>query len=90
MEENNKVLVEQLLELEEFYMAHEVLLKQYDDKLKPKELQKYWTKGQIGGAKWDIWVVQIIYEQLIIGVPPITITSSTYTVYETLFGFPPA
>ena len=34
-------------------------------------------------------MVQFIYELLIIGVPTSTIPSSIYTVYETLFGFPP-
>ena len=34
-------------------------------------------------------MVQLICELLIIGVPPRTIPSSIYTVYETLFGFPP-
>ena len=55
------MLVEQLLELEEVSMAHEVFLKQYADKSKPKELWKAWTKGQRGGIKWDILVVQLIY-----------------------------
>ena len=42
-------------------MTYEVLLKQYTNKPKPKELWKAWTKGQRGGIKWDILVVQLIY-----------------------------
>ena len=83
------MILEQLLELEEVYMAHEVLLKQYADKPKPKEIRKACTKGQRGGAKWYILVVKLICELLIIGVSPSTIPSSIYMLYETLFGFPP-
>ena len=40
-------------------MEHEIFLKQYADKTKPKELWKAWNKGQRGGSKWDIWMVWI-------------------------------
>ena len=41
-------------------------------------------KGQRGGAKWEMWVVQLICELLALGVPPRAITPSIFTVYVTL------
>lgn len=55
-----------------------------NDDNKPRMLKKVWLKGQRGGAKWEMWVVQLICELLALGVPPSAIPASIFTVYVTL------
>ena len=55
-----------------------------NDENKPRMLKKVWLKGQRGGAKWEMWVVQLMCELLALGVPPRAITPSIFTVYVTL------
>ena len=42
-----------------------------------------------GGSQWESWVVLLICELLIIGIPPRAIPRSIYTLYETLTGVEP-
>ena len=39
-----------------------------------------------GSSQWESWAVLLICELLIIGIPPRSIPSSIYTLYETLTG----
>ena len=51
---------------------------------KPRMMKKVWLKGQRSGARWEMWVVQLICELLALGVPPRAIPPSIFTVYVTL------
>ena len=65
------------------------LLDEYAKKTPPPRMRKMFTKGVRGGAKWPLWVVQLICELLVIGVPPNTIRPSITTVWETIFNESP-
>ena len=56
---------------------------------KARKLKKVWLKGQRGGSRWEMWVVQLICELLALGVPPSAIPSTINTMYITLFNEPP-
>ena len=89
LELQKKLLTEELLEISRISEERRILLEGYDAKPTMKAMQKVWLKGKRGGAMWEIWVVQLICELLIIGVPPSVIPSTINTVYDTLYGFPP-
>ena len=53
----------------------------------PRELKRKRAFGKQGGAsQWESWVVLLVCELLIIGIPPTAIPSSIYTLYEKLTG----
>ena len=55
-----------------------------------RPMKKARDKGKRGGSgRWEFWVVQLICELLVIGIPPTSIPESIATVYETLYGFSP-
>ena len=89
LEGQNKLLFEELLEISRISEERRILLVSYDAKPTVKAMQKVWLKGKRGGTMWEIWVVQLVCELLIIGVPPSTIPSTIYTVYDTLYGIAP-
>ena len=52
-----------------------------------KDMRRKRAVGKQGGAsQCESWVVLLICELLIIGIPPTAIPSSIYTLYETLIG----
>ena len=53
-------------------------------------MRKVRVKGRKGGGrKWDIWVVQLCCELLLVGVPPTAIPDTIVTMYTTLYGCQP-
>ena len=55
-----------------------------------RDLKKKWAIVKQGGAsQLESWLVLLICELLIIGIPPRAIPSSIYTLYETLAGVDP-
>jgi hypothetical protein len=55
----------------------------------PRQMRKEFVKGKRGGAKWGLWVIQLICELLVLGVPPSTIPSAINTFYKALYKEPP-
>ena len=55
-------------------------------KTSKREMKRVRVKGRRGGSgSWDLWVVQLCCELLVIGAPPSTIPKSISTIYETLY-----
>ena len=52
-----------------------------------RDLKRKQAIGKQGGeSQWETWVVLLVCELLTIGIPTMSITSSIYTLYETLTG----
>ena len=52
-----------------------------------RDLKRKWAVRKKGGAsQWESWVVLLVYELIIISIPPTAIPISIYTLYETLTG----
>ena len=64
--------------------------KMVENRVSVRKMKKSREKGKQGGSgRWELWVVQLICELLVIGIPPTSIPESVATMYETLYGFPP-
>ena len=52
-----------------------------------RDLKRKRDVGKQGCAsQWDIWVVLLVYELLVIGISPTAIPISIYTIYKNLTG----
>ena len=95
LKKENKQLTEDLIELEKRQVAQDEVLEKYTQLLqghlsKEKQMKKYRNRGQKGGAAvWEDWVVLLIIELLVLGVPVKAIPGSIMTVYSTLYGKAP-
>ena len=48
--------------------------------------ERYYFGKQGGASQWESWVVLLVCELLVIGIPPTAIPISIYNLYETLTG----
>ena len=95
LKDENKELTDKLIELEKRQAAQDAVLERYTQLLqghlsKEKQMKKYRKSGQKGGASvWEDWVVLMVIELLVLGVPVKAIPGSIMTVYSTLYGKAP-
>ena len=95
LKKENKQLTYDLIEFEKRQAAQDAVLEKYTQLLqghlsKEKQMKKYRNRGQKGGAAvWEDWVVLLIIELLVLGVPVKAIPGSIMTVYSTLYGKAP-
>ena len=93
----NNQLVENDIDLEKQVAAQDAVIHRYKILLsesKPNQLMKRCRRkdrnGKLGGAPaWEDWVVLMVCELLVLGIPPASIPGSILTVYETLTGESP-
>ena len=91
----NDELTEQIVDLEKQKAAQDAVIERYTQLLqveqaKHKKMKKYRKPGKRGGANvWEDWVVLLVVELLVLGVPPKAIPGSIMTVYTTLYGSRP-
>ena len=82
------LLLEQLVHMQRINAAQAHVIQQYKEDA-PRRLSRVTIPGRKGAAHWEVWVVQLICELLVIGAPPATIPKSINTIYETLIGKSP-
>lgn len=93
LKQEKKQLTEEVLDLEKQNAAQDAVIKKYTQQqkqTKEKVLKKYRKSGTRGGAHvWEDWVVLLVVELLVLGVPPKAVPGSIMTVYTTLYGQAP-
>jgi len=92
LKQEKQQLTEEVLDLEKQNAAQDAVIKKYiqqQKQTKEKVLKKYRKSGTRGGAHvWEDWVVLLVVELLVLGVPPKAVPGSITTVYTTLYGNP--